>query len=123
MATTKEKEKRPKKSEQRYPEKKWGPFAGGIGVAVWLNRFETAEGIRYARSITLAPRRFRSKKTGQWEDAGSYRPVDVPSLLLALEAAHAHCLATPLPGQAAEAEEMDTLVGNGEVLPDEDTPF
>jgi hypothetical protein len=37
MAT---KEKRGKKLIPRHPEKKWGPFAGGAGVAVWLNEFE-----------------------------------------------------------------------------------
>jgi len=122
MATTKEKEKRPKKVEQRYPEKKWGPFAGGSGVALWLNRFETAEGVRYARSVTIAPRRFKSKKTGEWEDAGSFRTVDLPAILLALEAAHAYCLATPLPGQAAEPEEVEALASNGEI-PAADVPF
>jgi hypothetical protein len=24
-------------SRPRYPEKKWGPFHGGVGLAVWLN--------------------------------------------------------------------------------------
>ena len=34
----------------RYPERKWGPFHGGVGVAVWLNEVETAEGKRFFRS-------------------------------------------------------------------------
>lgn len=59
------KEKRRKKTESRYPERKWGPFAGGSGVAVSLNEFETANGTRYARSITFAPRRFRDRKTNE----------------------------------------------------------
>jgi len=113
MATTKEKEKRPKR-EKRHPERKWGPFAGGSGVAVFLNQFETAQGTRYARSIVLAPRRFLSKKTGELEDAGSYRPVDVPAILLALQAAHEFCVNTPLPGEAAEPEDLDSVVTNGE---------
>ena len=112
--TTKEKDKRPKKAELRFPEKKWGPFSGGSGVAVWLNQFQTAEGIRFARSITLAPRRFKSKKTGEWEDAGSYRPVDVPALLLGLQAALDYCQSTPLPGEPAEPEDLDTVTANGE---------
>src|SRR5688572_23330803 len=77
MAT---KEKRGKKTQPRYPEKKWGPFAGGTGVAVWLNEFETEAGTRYARTITLSPRRFRDPKTDEWRD-GAYRPVDLASLL------------------------------------------
>jgi hypothetical protein len=51
MAT---KEKRGKKTQPRHPEKKWGPFAGGTGVAVWLNEFEAEAGTRYARTITLS---------------------------------------------------------------------
>lgn len=47
MATTKTKRA---KNEPRYPERKWGPFAGGSGVAVWLNEFQTEQGTRYARS-------------------------------------------------------------------------
>src|SRR6266446_3457424 len=113
MTTTKA--KRPK-SQPRYPEKKWGPFAGGTGVAVWLNAFETENGPRYARTITFAPRRFRDRKTAEWRD-GAYRPVDLPALLLAIQAAHDYCLSTPLPGEPAEQEEVDTLA-NGEVPSD-----
>ncbi len=120
MATTKD--KRGKKSEQRYPEKKWGPFAGGATEAVWLNQFQTALGVRHARSITFAPRRFRDAKTGTWRDASSYRPVDLPALLLALQAAHDYCLANPLPGEAAEAEEIDTLT-DGEITSDPASSF
>ncbi len=112
MATTKTKRA---KSEPRYPEKKWGPFAGGTGVAVWLNEFETDNGTRYARSITFAPRRFRDRKTDEWRD-GAYRPVDLPALLLAIEAAHEYCQSTPLPGEPAEPEEGDTLT-NGVAPP------
>lgn len=120
MAT---KEKRPKRTELRHPEKKWGPFAGGAGVAVWLNEFQTDTGARYARSITFAPRRFRDRNTGQWRDAGSYRPVDLPALLLAIEAAHAYCLATPLPGEPAEPEEVDTLSDGEPPSSESQTPF
>jgi len=28
-------------SAPRHPEKKWGPFHGGVGVAVWLNEVQT----------------------------------------------------------------------------------
>jgi len=118
MAT---KEKRAKKPEPRYPEKKWGPFAGGAGVAVWLNEFETENGIRYARSITFAPRRFRDQKTAEWRD-GAYRPIDLPALLLAIQAAYDYCQSTPLPGQQADPEDIDTLA-EGEVLSDPKTPF
>ena len=50
----------------RYPEKKYGPFHGGVGLAIWLNEVETEDGIRYFRSCTLQPRRYRDKKTGEY---------------------------------------------------------
>ncbi len=74
-------------SAPRHPERKWGPFHGGLGVAVWLNEVTTEEGKRYFRSVTIAPRRYRDPKTGQWKDASSLRPMDLPSLLLALHVA------------------------------------
>ena len=119
MAT---KEKRGKKTQPRYPEKKWGPFAGGTGVAVWLNEFETANGTRYARTITLSPRRFRDPKSNEWRD-GAYRPVDLSALLLALQAALDFCQSTPLPGEAAEPEEVDTLADGEKSPSDPKTPF
>ena len=119
MAT---KEKRGKKTLPRHPEKKWGPFAGGAGIAVWLNEFETENGTRYARSITFAPRRFRDPKTGEWRD-GAYRTVDLPALLLAISAAHEYCLTTPLPGQPAEPEEVDALADDSPERSGTDTPF
>jgi hypothetical protein len=91
----------------RHPERKWGPFHGGLGVAVWLNEVETTDGTRFFRSITIAPRRYRDAKSGQWKDAGSLRPSDLPTLMLAIQAAHDYVLATPLPGQSIEPEEVE----------------
>ena len=34
----------------RRPEKKFGPFSNGIGLAIWLNRVETDQGPRFFRS-------------------------------------------------------------------------
>ncbi len=56
-------------SKPQLPEKKWGPFHGGLGLAVWLNQVDTPDGTRYFRSITIAPRRYRDPKTGEWKDA------------------------------------------------------
>ena len=36
----------------RHPEKKWGPFHGGVGVAVWLNEVQTDAGPRFFRNFT-----------------------------------------------------------------------
>ena len=52
-------------SAPRHPEKKWGPFQGGVGVAVWLNEVQTDAGPRFFRSLSLQLRRYRDKKTGR----------------------------------------------------------
>ncbi len=71
-------------SAPRYPEKKWGPFHGGVSVAVWLNEVQTDAGPKFFRSVSVQPRRYRDKKTGIWKDAGSLRPTDLPALMLGL---------------------------------------
>src|SRR5262249_9442274 len=110
----------------RRPECKIGPFHNGLGVAVWLNEVETPTGARYFRSITIAPRRFRDEKTGEWKDAASFRPVDLATLGLALEKAQDFMRRTPLPGQPVEGEEMEEMPhpANGEAPPNgEPVPF
>ena len=91
----------------RPPEKKWGPFHGGVSVCVWLNEVETEQGIRFYRSITISPRRYVDPKNGQWRDAGSLRPADLPSLVLALQAAHDYAANTPLPGDQVDNEHIE----------------
>ena len=113
MATKAKKTDRP----ARRPEKKIGPFHNGLGIAIWLNTVETEQGTRFFRSVTIAPRRYRDPKDGQWKDATSYRPVDLQTLILALDAARQYCASTPLPGQPVEGEEYEELrLGDGEVL-------
>lgn len=89
------------------PERKWGPFHGGVSVCCWLNEVETDAGPRFYRTVTIGGRRYRDKKTGEWKDAASLRSTDLPSLILALEAAHAHMAVAPLPGQPADDEQVD----------------
>jgi hypothetical protein len=84
---------------KRPPEKKIGPFAGGIGVAIWINSVETDAGTRQIRSITVAPRRYFDQESNQWKDAPSFRPSDLPALIFALEQAQEYCYTTPLPGE------------------------
>lgn len=93
----------------RRPEKKIGPFHNGLGIAIWLNTVDSDKGPRFFRSITVAPRRYLDPKTGTWKDATSYRPVDLATLLLALQAAHDYIRTTPLPGQPVEGDEMEEL--------------
>ncbi|CAN5456205.1 hypothetical protein BH10PLA2_BH10PLA2_23460 [soil metagenome] len=75
------------------------------------------------RSVTVAPRRYRDTQTGNWRDAKSYRPLDLSTLILALQAARDYCTKVPLPGQPMEGEEMEELhLENGEVLGDSAPP-
>ena len=92
-----------------HPEKKIGPFASGVGVAIWLNTTETDDGPRRFRSITINPRRYYDKEDKEWKDAGSYNPADLPALIFALQKAQEYVYETPLPGQEGEA--------NGEPTP------
>lgn len=105
-------------SPARRPEYKIGPFHGGLGVAIWSNSVETDNGLRYFRSLTLAPRRYRDSKTGEWKDAASYRPVDLTTIILALQEARRYCAETPLPGQALDVDELEglTVLEDGEIL-------
>ena len=107
---------RSKRSEPpRRPELKVGPFQGGIGVAVWQNEVQTENGTKLIRSISIAPRRYRDKQTGEWKDASSFRPGDLTALILALEKAREYCLTTPLPGEQSEDDRMSGTEALNEV--------
>jgi hypothetical protein len=89
----------------RQPEKKIGPFAGGISVAIWLNTADTPDGPRAFRSVTISPRRYLDRESGEWKDASSYNPGQLPALVFALQKALEFVLETPLPDQkVADAE-------------------
>ena len=93
----------PAKNERRkprQPEKKIGPFAGGVGVAIWINDAQTDDGPKMFRSITINPRRYFDQESQQWKNAPSYGPTDLPALIFALQQAQAYVFQTPLPGQA-----------------------
>ncbi len=93
----------------RRPERKIGPFHNGLGISIWLNQIETEQGPRYFRSISIASRRYRDAKTGDWKDASSYRPIDLAVLQLAIGEAMRFCASNPLPGQAIDGEEYEEL--------------
>ena len=88
------------------PEKKIGPYPGGIGVAVWLNTIETDDGPRQIRSITISPRRYRDPETGEWRDSASFRAGDLPALIFALQKAQEFVYTSPLPDGEHESEEF-----------------
>lgn len=81
------------------PEVKFGPFPGGISVAVWRNEIQTDGGPRTIRSISVSPRRYRDAETGEWKDAPSYRASDIPALVFGLQKALEFIFSNPLPGQ------------------------
>ena|SRR5437016_4606973 len=101
----------------RRPEKKYGPFHGGVGLAVWLNEVNSDEGPRFFRSLTVNPRRYRDAKTGEWMDSASFRTTDLPALILALEAAHRYMTDTPLPGEPVEEDAIDALTNTETEIP------
>ena len=92
----------------RRPERKIGPFGNGLAINIWLNEVEVNGEIRYFRSVTISPRRYRDTD-GKWQDANSYRPIDLATLCLAMEEARRYMAATPLPGQPVEGEEYEEL--------------
>lgn len=92
-------------SQSRRPEKSIGPYPGGIGVAIWLNTIETSDGPRKVRSITISPRRYRDAESGEWRDAASFRPMDLPAMLFALTKAQEYCYTVPLPGETEGGDE------------------
>jgi hypothetical protein len=102
------KSKSPVETTSAHPEKKIGPFASGVGVAIWLNTTETDDGPRSFRSITLNPRRYYSKQDKEWKDASSYNPTDLPALIFALQKAQEYVYETPLPGQDGEGSAEPT---------------
>jgi hypothetical protein len=83
------------------PEKKIA-YPGGIGVAIWINTINTDNGSRKVRSVTINPRRYKDPDSGEWRDAASFRPGDVPALIFALQKAQDYIYSTPLPGEDAD---------------------
>ena len=82
----------------RRPEKKFGR------VAFWRNAIQTAAGPKEVWSITISPRRYRDAKTGEWKDAPSFRPADLPSLVCDLQKAIDYLYASPVGGQEDDVE-------------------
>ena len=86
------------RQSNRQPEKKFGPYPGGISVPDWLNDVETDAGTRQARNVTTSPRRYRDPQSGDWRD-GSFRPSDIPALLFGLQQALEFIFTHPISGQ------------------------
>lgn len=97
------------------PEKKFGPFPGGVGIAVWSNEIGTDQGTKKIRSISINPRRYFDNRSGQWKDSRSFRPEDLPALIFGLQQALEYIFLNPLAGQ----QESD----HGPDRQDDDVPY
>lgn len=98
------------------PEKKIGPFHAGIGVAVWLNVSDTEDGPRPYRTVTISPRRYQDRQTGEWRDSGSFYVGDLPALIFALAKAQEFAFETPIPDQSP-ATDSGRERGSDEEIP------
>lgn len=101
-------------NHKQLPERKWGPFPGGVALVMWLKQVKN----RSFRSLTIQHRRFLDPMTGAWRD-GALRPADLPALILALQDAQRFMAEHPVPGLSAEEDEQ--AVDDGE-LPNSDSP-
>jgi hypothetical protein len=68
---------------------------------------ETDDGPRKYRSITVSPRRYLDRESGEWRDSSAYYPGDIPALLFALTKAQEYILTTPMPGEKPEQDPSD----------------
>ena len=91
------------------PEKKFA--VGGIGIAIWLNTVETDDGPKSFRTVTIAPRRYQDKKTGEWKDSNSFHPNDLPALIFCLEKTLEFTFMTPMPEHDPDDTEGDNANG------------
>ncbi len=105
----------PTVTHPKSPEAKFGPFAGGMSVAIWRNTVDTDDGPRDIRSLTINPRRYKDPQSGEWKN-GSYRTSDLGVLVLALQAAQQFMTLHPL-AQPADEEPPESENGH------EPTPF
>lgn len=88
------------------PEKKIDLHAArGVGVAIWLDTVQTDRGPKKVRSITISPRRYKDPQSGEWKNAPSYRPSDLPALIFALQKALDYCYTTRIPGQKEDTND------------------
>ena len=102
------------------PEKKFA--VGGIGVAIWLNTVDTEDGEKSFRSLTIAPRRYQDRQTGEWKDSTSFNPGDLPALIFILGKAQEFMFTVPFPGQEPESTNGSHANGDSE-LGEDGLPF
>lgn len=101
----------PKPKAQAKPKQlpifKIGPLSGGISVAVWNNEIEGEGGeIRIVRGISISPRRYLDRKSGEWRSTNSFRPNDLSAIIMALQKAQEYCITTPSQGEHSMDDRM-----------------
>ncbi len=108
--------------QKHRPVQSWGPFHGGVTIALWKNVVSTEQGQRVIPAITISPRRYLDKSSNEWKDSYSYRLSDVQSMILALKEAHQQ--GRLMQGQAADSDTPatpeptpDELVAEAEDIP------
>ena len=79
---------------------KFGPFAGGMSVAIWRNTIETDNWPRDVGSITINARRLKDTQTWEWND-DSFRQCDLSVVILALQSGQQYVSLHALPHHAA----------------------
>ena len=103
----------PARPKRNPPEKKFA--VGGIGIAIWLNTVETDDGPKSFRTVTIAPRRYQDKKTGEWKDSTSFHPNDLPVLIFCLQKSLEFIFTTPLPEHDPDTTEGEDATGDSEL--------
>ena len=74
------------------PEKKFR--AGGCTAAVFVNQFQTPEGLRTAKNVVLE--RTYKDKTGAFQVGKSFSMNDIPKAILVLQEAYAYIALNPV---------------------------
>src|SRR3990172_7453741 len=76
-------------AEKKHPEVTFGPYSTGssmIECAVWGNLVGDKGEERLMHSVTIR-RSYFDDKAKEWKESGSYRPCDIPYIVLGLNSA------------------------------------
>ena len=79
----------PGKEESKRPEMSFGPYATGsamIEIAIWGNLVGENDEKRLMHSVTIR-RSYHDDKANEWKESTSYRPQDIPFIVLGLNQA------------------------------------
>lgn len=83
-------------SEPTRLERLFGPYPGGVRIALWSCVVPAAPGSKAVRSVTLLTRRFRNPETGEWQESSVYSLEHLPVVIFALQEVLAYTYQNPL---------------------------